>query len=253
MMGTRKPCLSSSSTMRGTAAAASSLLTVTRTSSDPARARAAHCCTVEGTSAVSVLVMDCTTIGASEPTRTPPTTTVTVFLRGMIAMEASILPCGIRTWDVGCWSNQALDLDLGAGRRGLQPYASMAHHIENEMEVSMQHHRIKATSLAQKASSVPRAGPPAPQWPSYQGTSQFVGASPSGRLTVYVDPTLGAPGLQNAQDLVNAGDGIANANDAIFGTTGDAVSVIIYAIGGATDGTGGADHGGCDYSTGNAS
>jgi hypothetical protein len=120
------------------------------------------------------------------------------------------------------------------------------------MEVSMQHHRIKATSLAQKASSVPRAGPPAPQWPSYQGTSQFVGASPSGRLTVYVDPTLGAPGLQNAQDLVNAGDGIANANDAIFGTTGDAVSVIIYAIGGATDGTGGADHGGCDYSTGNA-
>jgi hypothetical protein len=128
----------------------------------------------------------------------------------------------------------------------------MAHHIENEMEASMQHHPIKATSLAQKPSAVPRAGPPAPQWPSYQGTSQFVGASPSGRLTVYVDPTLGAPGLQNAQDLVNAGDGIANANDAIFGTTGDAVSVIIYAIGGATDGTGGADHGGCDYSTGNA-
>src|SRR5580698_5020707 len=93
-MGTRTPSLSSSSTMRGTAAAASSLLTVTRTSSDPARASAAHCWTVEGMSAVSVLVMDCTTTGASEPTRTPPTTAVTVFLRGMIAMGASILARG---------------------------------------------------------------------------------------------------------------------------------------------------------------
>jgi hypothetical protein len=79
-----------------------------------------------------------------------------------------------------------------------------------------------------------------------------VGTSPSGRATVYVDPTLGAPALQNAQDLVNDADRVANANDAIFGTTGGAVSVIIFALGGATDGTGGADHGGCDYSTGAA-
>ena len=113
------------------------------------------------------------------------------------------------------------------------------------------HHRIQATAIAQKESAR-QAGPPAPQWPSYQGTSQFVGTSPSGRVTVYVDPTLGAPALQNAQDLVNDADRVANANDAIFGTTGGAVSVIIFALGGATDGTGGADHGGCDYSTGNA-
>jgi hypothetical protein len=71
-------------------------------------------------------------------------------------------------------------------------------------------------------------------------------------VTVYVDPTLGTPGLQNAQDLVNDADRIANANDAIFGTTGGSVSVIVFALGGATDGTGGADHGGCDYSTGAA-
>jgi hypothetical protein len=122
----------------------------------------------------------------------------------------------------------------------------------HEKEVSMQHHRIRATSIPQKATAVRRAGPPAPQWPTYQGTSQFVGTSPSGRVTVYVDPTLGAPGLQNAQDLVSDGDRVANANDAIFRTTGGAVSVIIYALGGATDGTGGADHGGCDYSTGSA-
>jgi hypothetical protein len=69
---------------------------------------------------------------------------------------------------------------------------------------------------------------------------------------VYVDPTLGAPALQNAQDLVNDGDRVVNANDAIFGTTGGSVSVIIFALDGQTDGTGGADHGGCDYTTGAA-
>ena len=54
---------------------------VVRTSSDPASASSLHCVTVPAMSAVSVLVMDCTTIGASAPTRTPPTTAVTVFLR----------------------------------------------------------------------------------------------------------------------------------------------------------------------------
>src|SRR6185437_9400167 len=91
-----------------------------------------------------------------------------------------------------------------------------------------------------------------PQWPSYTGTSQFVGTSASGRVTVYVDPSLGAQALQNAQDLLSDADRVANANDAIFGTTGGAVSVIVFALGGATDGTGGADHGGCDYTSGNS-
>ncbi len=92
----------------------------------------------------------------------------------------------------------------------------------------------------------------APAWPSYTGASQYVGASLSGRVTVYVDPTLGEAGLANAQWLVRDGDRIAAANDTIFGTAGQPVSVIIYAIGGKTDGTGGADHGGCDYTTGGA-
>jgi hypothetical protein len=91
-----------------------------------------------------------------------------------------------------------------------------------------------------------------PAWPSYTGTSQLVGTSPSGRVTVYVDPTLGQPGLQNAQDLLSDADRVVSANDAIFGTTGGAVSVIVFALGGATDGTGGADHMACDYTTGNA-
>src|SRR5580692_6869611 len=114
------------------------------------------------------------------------------------------------------------------------------------------HHRIQATAISKQPRVVRQAGPAAPQWPSYQGTSQFVGTTPSGRLTVYVDPTLGAPALQNAQDLVNDGDRVVNANDAIFGTTGGLVSAIIFALDGNTDGTGGADHMGCDYATGAA-
>jgi hypothetical protein len=72
-------------------------------------------------------------------------------------------------------------------------------------------------------------------------------------VTVYVDPTLGQPGLQNGQDLVNDADRVVAANDNdIFGTTGGPVSVILFALDGATDGTGGADHLGCDYETGAA-
>jgi hypothetical protein len=97
-----------------------------------------------------------------------------------------------------------------------------------------------------------RGGPQAPRWPSYDGTSQFVGTSPTGKVTVYVDPTLGQQGLQNAHDLLDDADRIVAANDAIFGTPGGPVSVIVFALGGATDGTGGADHMGCDYTTGAA-
>ena len=97
-----------------------------------------------------------------------------------------------------------------------------------------------------------RENPAPPQWPSYAGTSQFVGSSPTGRVTVYVDSSLGAPALQNAQDLINDADRVVAANDAIFGTTGGPVSVIIFALGGATDGTGGADHMACDYTNGAA-
>ncbi len=91
-----------------------------------------------------------------------------------------------------------------------------------------------------------------PTWPSYKGESQLVGTSPSGKVTVYVDASLGQQGLQNAQDLLNDADRVVTANDGIFGTTGGPISAIVFALNGATDGTGGADHMGCDYSTGNA-
>ena len=53
--------------MCGTCAAASGVLTVMRTSSEPARASSSTWLAVAATSAVSVLVIDCTTTGASPP------------------------------------------------------------------------------------------------------------------------------------------------------------------------------------------
>ncbi|HEV2363551.1 MAG TPA: hypothetical protein VGS12_05055 [Caulobacteraceae bacterium] len=92
----------------------------------------------------------------------------------------------------------------------------------------------------------------APAWPSFRGVAQQVGTSPSGRVTVYVDPNLGAPGLENGRSLLADADRIVAANDAVFGVAGGAVEVVVFALGGATDGTGGADHMGCDYQTGAA-
>lgn len=91
-----------------------------------------------------------------------------------------------------------------------------------------------------------------PTWPSYTGTSHYVGTSPSGQVAVYVDPSLGAPALQNAQDLVRDADRVVNDNNAIFGSPGGAVNVIIFALDGQTDGSGGADHNACNYTTGGA-
>src|SRR5258708_3695604 len=113
------------------------------------------------------------------------------------------------------------------------------------------HHPMKPVAVAKVGGAIKRATA-APVWPSYTGTSQFVGVSPSGRVTVFVDPSLGPQGGQNANDLLNDADRVVQANDAMFGTTGGPVGVIVFALGGQTDGTGGADHMGCDYQTGAA-
>jgi hypothetical protein len=93
---------------------------------------------------------------------------------------------------------------------------------------------------------------PAPQWPSYTGTSHYVGTSSATQVAVYLDPSLGDPALQNARDLVADADRVVKANNAIFGTPSEAVDVIIFAVGGMTDGSGGADHNACDYTSGAA-
>ncbi|HLJ28926.1 MAG TPA: hypothetical protein VKY85_19605 [Candidatus Angelobacter sp.] len=115
---------------------------------------------------------------------------------------------------------------------------------------AVKHHAIKSTSIGERSAAV-QDNPVPPQWPSF-GRSQFVGTSPSGRVTVFVDPTLGQPAQQNAQDLVNDADRIVNANNTLFASFGGPVSVIVFALDGATDGSGGADHMGCDFDTGAA-
>ena len=97
----------------------------------------------------------------------------------------------------------------------------------------------------------PAAGPTAPTWPTYTGDSQLVGTSSSG-VTAYVDPTLGSQALQNARDLLAAADRVVQENNTIFGIAGGEVDVIVFALNGQTDGTGGADHDACDFTTGNA-
>lgn len=87
-------------------------------------------------------------------------------------------------------------------------------------------------------------------WPSYTDTATLVGSSPSGRVTVYYDAMLGAQGLKNATDLVADADRVMTFNDATFGSVGSHVNVIVFALGGMTDGTGGADHMACDFVNG---
>jgi hypothetical protein len=107
---------------------------------------------------------------------------------------------------------------------------------------------VPAAGAGEAAAAAPAAGP---AWPSYTGTAELVGTSTSG-VTVYVDPSLGASAMQNAQDLLSDADRIVADNNTIFAVTGGPVDVIIFALNGATDGTGGADHGGCTFTTGNA-
>ncbi len=91
-----------------------------------------------------------------------------------------------------------------------------------------------------------------PRWPSYSGTSHYVGTSPTYQVAIYVDPSLGNPGLQNGQDLLADADRIAAANGGLFGSPTEPVDVIVFAIGGQTDGTGGADHNACNFTDGGA-
>jgi hypothetical protein len=62
---------------------------------------------------------------------------------------------------------------------------------------------------------------------------------------VFVDPSLGRLAVQNAIALVTDADRIVSANDKIFGVSVQHVDVIVFALSGRTNGTGGVDHMGC--------
>lgn len=88
------------------------------------------------------------------------------------------------------------------------------------------------------------------RWPTFTGTATLAGTSPSGKVNIYYDASLGAPALANAQALLQAADSVVAFDTSVFGTPDAVVNVIVFALGGATDGTGGADHMGCDFQTG---
>jgi hypothetical protein len=87
-------------------------------------------------------------------------------------------------------------------------------------------------------------------WPSFNGIATLLGASPSGKTKVYYDATLGAQALANAQALLADADRVTSLNNSFFGVSGGAVSVVLFALSGQTDGSGGADHLGCDFTSG---
>src|SRR5688500_160750 len=113
MTGTSTPSSATRRTTSGTAAAASSLLTVTRTICEPALASATTCSAVARASAVSVLVIDCTTTGWADPTGTRPTQLVTVGRRDLKITDIC-LASSKRTS-----INEAVDVNLGTSSGSL--------------------------------------------------------------------------------------------------------------------------------------
>lgn len=75
-----------------------------------------------------------------------------------------------------------------------------------------------------------------------------VGAT--GNVTIYYDPILGAQGLDLARQMLTAVRGPYDGMQSFFGIAGGAVSVVIAPLDGETDGSGGAYHYGCDFTTG---
>jgi hypothetical protein len=80
--------------------------------------------------------------------------------------------------------------------------------------------------------------------------TQVVGTTPDGNVTVYYDPTLGQPGLTLAQQILARVASTYADCQAFFNIPGQPVNVIIAAVGGATDGSGGAYHYGCNFNPG---
>jgi hypothetical protein len=79
---------------------------------------------------------------------------------------------------------------------------------------------------------------------------QLVGAAPDGNVTVYYDPMLALPAATLARQVLDSAAQTYASSQAFFNVPGQPVSVIFAALNGATDGSGGAYHYGCDFITG---
>jgi hypothetical protein len=72
----------------------------------------------------------------------------------------------------------------------------------------------------------------------------------SGSVTVYYDPALGAAGAQLAKQLLAQVTKSYADMEAFFGIKGGTVEVIVAPLSGSNDGSGGAYHYGCDFTSG---
>ncbi len=72
----------------------------------------------------------------------------------------------------------------------------------------------------------------------------------NGNVTVYYDAALGAQGLSLAQSLLKSVAGPYADMETFFGVTGGSTDVIIAPLSGNNDGSGGAYHDGCDFTSG---
>src|SRR5437764_6219687 len=71
-----------------------------------------------------------------------------------------------------------------------------------------------------------------------------------GNVTVYYDSALGAAGLSLAKQMLNSASGPHNDMERFFGIAGGTVNLVIAPLSGNNDGSGGAYHYGCDFTTG---
>ncbi len=72
----------------------------------------------------------------------------------------------------------------------------------------------------------------------------------TGKITVSYDPSLGAPGLALAQQLLNVVSAPYQQMQSVFATTGGACTVIVSPLSAKNDGSSGAYHYGCDFNSG---
>lgn len=71
-----------------------------------------------------------------------------------------------------------------------------------------------------------------------------------GNITVYYDPSLGGAGLALARGMLKSVSGPYKQMEAFFGIAGGSVNVVISPLSGKNDGSGGAYHYGCNFTTG---
>ena len=92
---------------------------------------------------------------------------------------------------------------------------------------------------------IPRAAHATPSGLDYPATQVGV----TGNITVSYDPALGSQGKALAQQLLNSAAAPYTDMERFFGISGGPVQVLIAPLSGKNDGSGGAYHYGCDFTS----